>query len=452
MTSSALGVAATSADDLALFAGGVNVNSLAVVEVYDGASETWSLAQLSADRGYLAATSVGSVAMFGGGLVGNSSTGFQASAVIDFFDASTGVWTSGVLPTAVGASSAASVGTKALFNNGLTVDIYDTATATWTSSTLPPAPRLGTNAISAGSKAFFTGGPSALAIANIDIYDDATGLWSTEPMPVPRHSLALASVGNKVLFAGGTGPGGWTDRVDIYDAETGAWTTAQLSEARTNAAATTVGTKVIIAGGRLFMGGYSSAVDIYDSATDTWSVSSLSAARSDIAASTARGRALFAGGATCTIGCTYFPFADVYDDSVGATYCSPGVANSTGRSATVRAQGFPGSAAQGYALLIASQMPPNQFGYFLNSRTQGSVAMPGGSQGTLCLSGAVGRYSATPFHSGATGAATLQIDLDATPGPIGVSQIAAGETWNFQAWYRDGMTSNFSDAVAVTFL
>ena len=41
-----------------------------------------------------------------------------------------------------------------------------------------------------------------------------------------------------------------------------------------------------------------------------------------------------------------------------------------------------------------------------------------------------------------------------TPTPTGLVQVAAGETWNFQAWYRDanpGPTSNFTPSVSVLF-
>jgi len=38
-----------------------------VVDLYNGASGTWSTAQLSVARWYLAATSVGNVAIFAGG-------------------------------------------------------------------------------------------------------------------------------------------------------------------------------------------------------------------------------------------------------------------------------------------------------------------------------------------------------------------------------------------------
>jgi hypothetical protein len=43
------------------------------VDLYNGASGTWSTAQLSVARGRPAATSVGNVAIFAGGLEGNCS-------------------------------------------------------------------------------------------------------------------------------------------------------------------------------------------------------------------------------------------------------------------------------------------------------------------------------------------------------------------------------------------
>ncbi len=43
------------------------------VDLYNSASGTWSTAQLSVARAFLAATSVGNVAIFAGGLVGNCS-------------------------------------------------------------------------------------------------------------------------------------------------------------------------------------------------------------------------------------------------------------------------------------------------------------------------------------------------------------------------------------------
>ncbi len=41
--------------------------------------------------------------------------------------------------------------------------------------------------------------------------------------------------------------------------------------------------------------------------------------------------------------------------------------------------------------LAASQLPNSSFGFFLTSRSQGFVMGPGGSQGNLCVGGAIGR-------------------------------------------------------------
>ena len=83
---------------------------------------------------------------------------------------------------------------------------------------------------------------------------------------------------------------------------------------------------------------------------------------------------------------------------------------------------------------------------------------PGGSQGNLCLGGAIGRYVGPGQikNSGAAGTFDLVLDLASTPTPTGLVQVLPGDTWNFTAWYRDAVsgvaTSNFTDAVSVTFL
>jgi len=80
--------------------------------------------------------------------------------------------------------------------------------------------------------------------------------------------------------------------------------------------------------------------------------------------------------------------------------------------------------------------------------------MPGGSQGTLCLGGAIGRYAGNIFQSSAAGDHSFPIDLAQLPSPTGNVAAAAGETWNFQCWFRDAnpsVTSNFTYPVSITF-
>jgi len=107
--------------------------------------------------------------------------------------------------------------------------------------------------------------------------------------------------------------------------------------------------------------------------------------------------------------------------------------------------------------LTATSLPLNAFGYFLTSRTPGSIANPGGSQGVLCLGGSIGRYVSPGqiMNSGLAGSIALQIDLTSMPQPTGPAAVAAGETWHFQAWFRDAIggsaTSNFTNGLTAAF-
>ncbi len=141
---------------------------------------------------------------------------------------------------------------------------------------------------------------------------------------------------------------------------------------------------------------------------------------------------------------------------VGTTYCSPAVVNSTGVPATMRADGST-VAADNQLTLLAADMPMNAFGYVIVSETQGFSMNPGGSDGHLCLGGSVGRYvgPGQVMNTGTTGSFDLPLDLTQIPQPTGFVAAVAGDTWNFQAWYRDSSggvaTSNFTDGLSVTF-
>jgi streptogramin lyase len=138
---------------------------------------------------------------------------------------------------------------------------------------------------------------------------------------------------------------------------------------------------------------------------------------------------------------------------LGARYCSPAVPNSTGAPASLVAFGS-AVASDDLLTLVATGLPANQLGYFLASRSQGFVPGAGGSQGNLCLALPIARFAQQLGSSGAGGWFSIQVDLTAIP-TTPASAVVAGDTWSFQAWYRDanpGQTSNFTDGVAVTFL
>ena len=138
--------------------------------------------------------------------------------------------------------------------------------------------------------------------------------------------------------------------------------------------------------------------------------------------------------------------------TIGTNYCGPANLNSSGLPAIILATGSD-TVAHNSLTLTAQQMPTNQFGYFVNSQTQG-FSTPPGSQGNLCVAGAIGRHSSQIQSSGAAGEFSIPVDLTVLPTPGGPYAVQAGETWNFQAWFRDvnpNQTSNFTDGVSILF-
>ncbi|MEM9380402.1 MAG: vanadium-dependent haloperoxidase [Planctomycetota bacterium] len=141
-------------------------------------------------------------------------------------------------------------------------------------------------------------------------------------------------------------------------------------------------------------------------------------------------------------------------ESLGAPYCSPGIPNSTGLPGAMTALGSD-AVAQNDFELGATSLPSQSFGYFIASLAQANPTVPAVSQGRLCLTGSVGRgVGGGVKQSGLTGVFEGVVDLTAMPQPTGSVAVLAGDTWTFQAWHRDAnpnVTSNFTDAVAVTF-
>ena len=145
-------------------------------------------------------------------------------------------------------------------------------------------------------------------------------------------------------------------------------------------------------------------------------------------------------------------FALATEETIGTNYCMTNP-NSSGGFAVIGATGSTLASANDVTLQ-ASGMPAGQFGFFLNSQTPGFIGNPGTSQGNLCLAGNIGRYNGDIFLSDAAGTSSLTLDLSMTPTPMGLTAIMAGETWHFQAWFRDVNpvpTSNFTDGLEILF-
>ncbi len=148
----------------------------------------------------------------------------------------------------------------------------------------------------------------------------------------------------------------------------------------------------------------------------------------------------------------------VPSNQIGTYFCSPGIPNSTGASAEIKANGSI-LASNNDVALSTTGMPPNTFGIFLVGSMTASPTTPANSSGRFCIGGSLGRYNqpGQVLTSGSAGEFNLTLDLTQTPQPMGPIAITAGQTWHFQAWHRDpvgigsGPTSNFSDGVYIDF-
>ncbi|MEM8711135.1 MAG: hypothetical protein AAGG01_09290 [Planctomycetota bacterium] len=126
-----------------------------------------------------------------------------------------------------------------------------------------------------------------------------------------------------------------------------------------------------------------------------------------------------------------------------------GELNSLGRGASIRVVGSDMPTFGNLQLRVTDR--PAGILLPLVSRNSGFVANPAGSRGNLCLGGSIGR--GVPVNG--LSAVTFTMFPQAFPQPDGFEAAISGETWFFQAWYRDFQTgqtvTNFTSAVGVTF-
>ena len=265
--------------------------------ILQSATAQWSSSSLSQARHDLAATSVGSRAIFAGGFVNPPDLPEDPSDVVDIYDDATGEWRTAVLSQPRGALAATSVGSKAIFAGGEglagpsdVIDIYDDATGQWSTATLSE-PRRDLAATTVGTLAIFAGGRGASDSATVDIYDDATGQWSTATLSQARWDLAVGSAAGKALFAAGE-PSSSASLVDVFDSSTGAWSTTQLPAGgwESGNVGTSIGSKV------LFAGGDGSSTSVFDAVAEQWSTELPWYSYHGGTATTVGARAVFFGG------------------------------------------------------------------------------------------------------------------------------------------------------------
>ncbi len=143
---------------------------------------------------------------------------------------------------------------------------------------------------------------------------------------------------------------------------------------------------------------------------------------------------------------------DHYSHIAGVNYCGPAIPNSTGQSARINASG---SAVAGPEPLVmtAWNMPSNVFGYIIGSPISANV-LPSGTNGRICVGNPLSRFNGGGLiqSTGTAGTFDVPINTESIPSPSGgTTALTTGQTFHFQAWFRDGNSSNLTDGVEVLF-
>ena len=128
--------------------------------------------------------------------------------------------------------------------------------------------------------------------------------------------------------------------------------------------------------------------------------------------------------------------------SVGGNYCSSGA-----NGATISATGSASIGANDL-VLTGSGLPPSVNGLFFYGDLQAATPL---GNGTLCIAGTNGLFRLQPVqNSGLAGQMSHAVDNTNPPDALGL--LTVGSTWNFQLWFRDGQSSDLTDAVNIVFL
>ncbi|WP_424101162.1 LamG-like jellyroll fold domain-containing protein [Moorena producens] len=295
------GSAATTVGNFAIFAGGFYKNILSdtvdVFEYKDGTLVRKELnLKLSEERTLLVATTVGNLAIFAGG---NTLQTSNASDAVDVFEYKDGTLVEKPLDLKLSQRrydlAATTVGSLAIFAAGEyggfdpsysdAVDVFEYRNGNLVEKqghnlTLSVA-RRSLAATTVGNLAIFAGGYDGNSdVDTVDVFEYQNGTLVKHEhnleLSVARSSLAATTVGNLAIFAGGRSDGGsYVDTVDVFEYQNGTLVKKDidltLSEKGNLLAATTVGNLAIFAGG-INYDGYSDAVDVFSIPSPSFSL------------------------------------------------------------------------------------------------------------------------------------------------------------------------------------
>jgi N-acetylneuraminic acid mutarotase len=244
----------------------LKAESIAAVEEYDPATDTWSRkADMPAPRGYL----------------------YGSHPVVD-----------GKIYVTGGGNHGQAMMAR--------VDVYDPATETWTRVADMPTARISMARVAWNEKIYVFGGltgrlPSPYSSANVtEVYDPQTDIWR-EAAPMPRgvweHSALV--VEDKIYVVGGANAQDAERILQVYDPRTDTWTNATPFPSNVRGFSASVLYNEIYVFGGWFNSGQWPKADtwLYDPTTDTWTAATpLPDVRSEFSTSVVNGRIYAIGG------------------------------------------------------------------------------------------------------------------------------------------------------------
>ena len=205
------------------------------VEVYDPATDSWTLAtpMLRAVTNHAAVALNGKIYVIGG-----QEEFLPMSDAVQEYDPVTQQWTlRNSMPTAREAIGAAVLDGRIVVVGGssggmdvATVEAYDPAADSWSSLASLSEPRRDLAAGVVAGELFALGGYSGTFVLDagyrrlVEVYDPVGNAWAVaEDMPIPRADFASGLVGTQLIVAGG---GNWVralSDVSSLDAASGTW-------------------------------------------------------------------------------------------------------------------------------------------------------------------------------------------------------------------------------------
>ena len=232
---------------------------------------------LSEPRSWICVSAVGDKILFNGGILVDC----EGSHKVEIYDFATNTWSvserpwaSGILGSADYNMAVAVAGSKVFFAGGDNLAgctdwygrillSYDAATNKWDSLDNSPVIGLAIAGASVGNKILFAGGSVINTKRNteVNIYNLSTNSWSSASLSEGRSvGHAAITVNNKVYIIGGEGSNGFSSTMDIYNNVTNAWSTGTMQKARAYFGAIAVNDKLYLAGGRKQPSDYTSAI------------------------------------------------------------------------------------------------------------------------------------------------------------------------------------------------